>query len=614
MLQQMRSRSLLIWAIVFVCFVVGFLLADTSGLLGLGTTPITPSTAVAKVGGTEVPWLSWQNLSNNLAAQQERQVGRGLTLDERQEIENRAFEQLVGNILLEQEYDRRGITVSDEEVRQAAQQNPPPELLQNPELQTEGRFDSEKYRRLLNSAAARQQGLLLQLESYYRSEIPRAKLFDQLAGDVFLSDDKLWSAYKDQHDSAKVSFVSFDAASVPDSAARVPEAELRTYYDRNKASMERPGRAVLSLLVVPRAITAADSVAARNRVLALRDEIAKGAKFEDVARRESSDTVSGAAGGDLGTTTAGTWVKPFGDAAMALPVGQLSDPVLTQFGYHLIRKSAQKGDSMTLRHILVRITQSDSSATRTDRVADSLSRMAASATNPSQFDSAARALKLTPERVTAFEGQPVISASGRMIPSASAWAFTGSKVGETSDLFDSDEVYVLARLDSLVESGIPSFESARADVERVLLGRKKAESLLPKAREFVAAVTGSDLESAAKSKDIRVQQSELFTRAQFVPGMGRFNEAIGASFTLPVASVSEPIVTDQGVFVIRVDRRVEADRAAWETGKPAQRTDAINAIRQLRVRTFLSELRKSSKIADYRKKLNAAARAQADIS
>src|SRR5688572_30484744 len=112
----MRSKSLLmfIWIFVFGSFVIGFLLLDTSGLLGLGGATITPSTAVAEVNGTEVPWVTWQNLATNLEQQQTQQSGRSLSLDERNRIEDQAFEQLVGSILLDQEYRRRGISVSDQ--------------------------------------------------------------------------------------------------------------------------------------------------------------------------------------------------------------------------------------------------------------------------------------------------------------------------------------------------------------------------------------------------------------------------------------------------------------------------------------------------------------------
>ena len=610
MLQQLRSKSLVIWAIVFVFFVVGFLLADTSGLLGLGSAPITPGTTVATVNGTEIQWLAWQNRANQLAQQQEGQSGRGLSLDERQQIENQAFEEMVGEILLQQEYERRGIRVSDQEVIQAAQQSPPPQLMQSTELQTEGRFDIEKYRRFLRSPAARQQGLLLQLEGYYRSEIPKAKLFDQLAADVFVSDAKLWRTWQDQFDSAAVSFVAFESTSVPDSAVQVPDAEMRRFYNQNRESMERPGRAVLTVLTIPRVVTAADSAATYDRVMALRNEITGGATFEDVARRESADTLSAVQGGDLGLSPADRYAKSFGDAAKALDVGELSQPVRTEFGIHLIRKDSVKGDSLALHHLLIRYHQSDSNAVRTDRRADSLSRIAAAAEEPSRLDSAAKVLGLTPQRLTAFEGEPLTGADGVPIPSVSAWAFTGSQVGEISDLYDSENVYAIARLDTLIDGGIPSFEEAKQDIRQVLIGRQKAQSLVPRATELSNAAAASSLESAAAQQGLKVDSTGLFTRPQFVAGLGRFNAAIGAAFTLPVGAVSKPVVTDQGAFVLRVNRRVEADSAAWLAGKDQQRREAIQAIQQLRVRTFLSELRKSAKIDDRRKQLNAAARAQ----
>lgn len=614
MLQQLRSKSLIIWALVFVFFVVGFLLADTSGLLGLGGGPITPGTTVAEVNGTDINWLAWQNRANQLAQQQEQQAGKSLSLDERQQIENQAFEQMVGEILLQQEYERRGIRVSDQEVVLAAQQSPPPDLMQSPELQTDGRFDIEKYRRLLGSPAARQQGLLLQLEAYYRSELPKAKLFDQLAGDVFVSDAKLWRTYKDQYDSAAVSYVAFDAASVGDSSVQVPESELRAFYEQNKESMERPGRAVLSILTIPRAVTAEDSAATVQRAAGLRSEIVGGSSFEDVARRESADTLSAVQGGDLGVNPIDRFVPSFGNAARALRVGEISQPVKTEYGVHLIRKDSQKGDTLGLHHILLRYHQSDSNAVRTDRKADSLSRIAAAAEDPARLDSAAKVLGLGIEKVVAFEGEPVMSSAGRIIPSVSAWAFMGARPREISDLYDSDDVYVIARLDSLYPGGIPSFEDSRADIRQVLIGRKKAESLVPRADSLAAAAATSTLEAAAQAMGLQVAKTELFTRPQFVSGLGRFTAAIGAAFTLPVGEVSNPIVTDQGTFVLRVDRRIEADSATWAAQKDVQRREAIQAIQQLRVRTFLSELRKTADIDDRRKQLNAAARAQEAIT
>lgn len=610
MLQQMRSSAKWIWLFIVVCFVGVFLFAETSGLLGVGPAQITPGTAVAEVNGVEIPYLNWANLSNQLAQQEERNSGRGLTLDERRRVEDQAFEQLVSSILLEQEYKRRGITVSDQEVIEAAQQSPPPELMQSPDFQTDGRFDIQKYRRFIGSSAARSQGVLIQLENYYRSEIPRAKLFDQLAGDVFVSDAKLWSVYKDMNDSAQVSFVMFDASTVPDSAVKIADSELRAFYDKYKKQLERPGRAVLSIVSVPRTIGPADTVATQRRAEALRNEILAGTSFEDVARRESADTVSGRDGGSLGTGPRGRFVKPFEDAAYALKVGEVSQPVLTQFGYHLIKVDSRKGDTLTMRHILLRVQQSDSSAVVSDRRADSLSRMAASQDRKERLDSAARVLGLIPIKATAIEGEPLMGDNGRAIPSVSAWAFGGPKVGETSELFDSEDGYYVAALDSLFEGGIPTFEQAKDDIRRQLISRKKAESLLPKAQELAKAAAASTLEGAAAAAGLTVTRTEMFTRPQFVAGLGRFNAAVGAAFTLPIGAVSAPLITDQGVYVLRVEKRVDADKAAWEAQKETQRREAISSIQQLRVRTFLNEIRQGAKIEDHRKEINALARQQ----
>ena len=611
MLQSLRSSAKYIFWFILITFVGGFLLAETSGLLGRG---VTPNTTVASVNGRDVPYDLYARVLQNAEQQQSERIGRALTLDERNQVERQAFDQMVAEILLEQEYKRRGIVVSDDEIRQAARLNPPPELLRNAELQTEGQFDPAKYQRFLASPAARQGGLLLQLESYYRSEIPKQKLFEQLASSVYVTDARLWSIYQDQHDSARVSFVALRPESVPDSAVKVTDAELRSYFQAHTEEFERPGRAAVSILSIPRVVSAADSAAVRARLLALRAEIAgatdQAAKFAEVARRESHDSISAANGGSLGGGRRGRFVPAFENAAYALKPGELSQPVVTQFGYHLIRVDSRTGDSLNLRHILLRVEQSDSTASRVDRRADSLTSIAGSSENPAAFDSAAKRLGIPVVRATAIEGDP-LTVNGRYVPSVSAWAFGGARAGESSELFDGEDGYYLARLDTLVEGGKPAFDAVKEDVRRRVVQKKKIERLLPQARQLASAAATSSLESAAKSRGLTVEQSPPFTRVMPVPGLGSLNEAVGAAFSLPVGAVSAPISTDDGVYVLRVDRRVNADRAAFEAQKQAQRTQVMGGLRQQRVRDYLENLRKTADIEDNRKQINAAARSAA---
>ncbi|HEX6050438.1 MAG TPA: peptidyl-prolyl cis-trans isomerase [Gemmatimonadaceae bacterium] len=605
MLQSMRSAAKYIWIFVVVAFVGVFLFTETSGLLG--TAPVTTGTAVAEVNGDDIPYLTWMQAAQQRIQQENEQRGRTLTLDEEEQIRNAVFDELVQSVLLEQEYKRRGIRVTDEEIVQAAQFSPPPQFMQSPELQTDGRFDLEKYQRFLKSATARQQGLYFQLENYYRTEIPRAKLYEQLASQVFVTDDELWQAYRDRYDSARVAFVAFDPASVPDSGITVSDAEIRAYFDRNKAQLERPGRAAVSILSIPRTVSAADSAAVRARALALRDEIVNGTPFEDVAKRESADTISGSQGGSLGRGPKGRFVEAFETAAFALQPGQVSQPVETQFGVHLIKVDAKKADTIDVRHILLRFQQSDSSATRTDRKADSLANIAASQDSPARFDSAAKVLNLSPARGVAIEGEP-LTVAGNYVPSVSAWAFSGVKVGETSELFDADGGYVLARLDSLIQGGVPTLEDAREEIRRRLMTTKKLERLEAQAKAFATAAASSTMESAAAAQNLTVTKSEPFARDGFVPGMGRLNQAIGAAFSLPIGAVSAPIRTNDAVIVLRVDQRVDADRKAWEEQKTTQRIQVLQRLRQQRIQAFMQQLRESADIEDNRKQLAAQAR------
>ena len=607
MLQAMRASAKYIWIIIVVLFIGGFLLAQTSGLLG--RAPVTPTTAVASVNGEDILATTWYQTSQNLEQQATQANNASISLDERQRLQDQAFNQLVSEALLRQEYKRRGITVTDDEILQAARYSPPPQLAQSPDLQTDGQFDMAKYQRFLQSPMAKEQGLLMQLEQYYRNEIPKEKLFDQVAGDVYVSDEALWGRWQDTHDTAQVSFVGFEPDRIPDADVKVSDDEIRSYYDTHKKLFERSGHAKVSIIMIPRTVTPADSAAVRAHALALRARIIGGEKFADVARAESADSVSAAAGGSLGSGPKGRFVAPFEAAAAALKPGEISQPVLTQFGYHIIKLDARKGDTLTISHILLRIQQSDSAASRTDRRADSLARLAASTDIPAKFDTAARALQIPILRADAIEGN-ALTVNGQYIPSVGPWAFEGAKPGETSELFDADDGYYLARLDSLTPGGTLSLDQAKRDITTFLVRQKKIDALIPQATNYAKVAAASSLEQAAKLMGLQVIQSKPFTRVTGVPELAQVPEAIGAAFTLPLHAVSAPIKGSGGVVVERVDNRIPANRAAFDAQKENLRQQELQQLRQQRVRDFLTNLRAVAKITDKRKQVEASSRRQ----
>lgn len=132
----------------------------------------------------------------------------------------------------------------------------------------------------------------------------------------------------------------------------VADADIQKYYDEHKNEYETV--AARHILVkfkgspVPQRegkpeLTEEQALAKVNE---LKKQLAAGGDFAAIAKAESDDTGSGNNGGELGSFSRGQMVPAFEEAAFKLPVGQVSDPVKTQFGYHLIRVDKHESKSI----------------------------------------------------------------------------------------------------------------------------------------------------------------------------------------------------------------------------------------------------------------------------
>ena len=126
------------------------------------------------------------------------------------------------------------------------------------------------------------------------------------------------------------------------------DAALRAYYDAHKQDWDEvKARHILIRMQGSRVplreghkeLTEAEALAKANEV---RAKIIAGAKFEDQAKIESDDTGSGENGGDLGTFGAGQMVPEFDEVVFKAPVGQVTEPIKTAYGYHLILVEERK--------------------------------------------------------------------------------------------------------------------------------------------------------------------------------------------------------------------------------------------------------------------------------
>lgn len=593
MMQAFRNSAKPVVYLITITF-LAWLVVDLSGITGNGG--VLTKTNVGSINGTAVDARIYQQAVQQAITQRQQETGHSLGLEETEQVRNDVWEQFVQNAVVTDQIEKRHLSVGTDEIADAIRNVPPQEVRTLPDFQTGGTFDLRKYQSWLSSPVG--QSAVPMLEARYRGEILQSKLLRNVTADVFLSDAAMWERYRDQHEQVRISLTAIIARNaVPDSAVSVTQAEIEAYYAAHKDEFKRPRTAFLSFVAVPRRIDASDTAAALQHTRDLRAEIIAGAPFAEVAKRESADTGSARLGGDLGEFAKGAMAAPFDKAVFSLPLNTLSEPILTDFGFHLLEVTKRTGDKATARHILIPIELAGAHRDLVDGQADTLERLAAEHLDPASLDTAARALKVPIGQSGPVQEGTRVLLGTYVIPDAGVWAFQ-AKVGETSPVIDGDAAFYVFRLDSLQSAGTPPLASVQRGVTSVVMDAKKEAKAKAIGVELERRLTiGLQLPEASKALGLPNREFALFSRVNppiTVP------EVIGAAFGTPKGKPSPVIESPDGLYVIEVLEHVPADSAAFNRDKEQLRADMVRAARQERVRQYLAALRADAKIKDER--------------
>ncbi len=596
MLRSMRRNTKIIMLVVAIAF-VGLMVFQWGMDISGRSTPGAVG-EVGSVNGTKISYQVWTQTFRNLTDQAREQKGSALNDLEIDYIEDETWNQLVTQILIDQELNRLGIAVTDDEVRAAFQMYPPPWLANNELFQTDGQFDFEKYRAFFSSPAV-DPLLLRQIEEYYRSVLPRSRLYEEITSGIYVADSELWSIYRDRNERVRVSYVVFDPETrVDDSEVSVTDAEMRAYYQANRQDFRQPPTAVVALVLLDRVAGPADTAAALQRASALRQQIVDGADFSELARANSADQASAPQGGDLGWFGRGDMTPAFEQAAFALAPGAVSEPVLTPFGYHIIKVEEKEGERVRAAHILVRIELAGESEERLLAKVDALERVALR----SGLEEAVDSVGATSRQVTLSEGSSFVPGLGSFAP-ATDWAFHDSTlVGEVSPIYETDEGFAVLELVDRSAERYLTFEDAEASIRRRMANEKKIETARWQAEQVAEEFAqGKTLEEVAAEHGATVQSTDFFTRLEFVPGLGQYNEVIGTAFGTEAGRIAGPAESDGRLYFVRVDERVEANRDEFEASKETMRAQLTMQRRELAVDEWLADVREQADIKDWRR-------------
>ncbi|HEX9727575.1 MAG TPA: SurA N-terminal domain-containing protein [Gemmatimonadales bacterium] len=601
MMRTLRGSAKWIMGVVAFFFVGWMIYGYGMDITGRGST--APD-VIARVNGEKISATAFYAAVRNEQERIRQEYGSApVTLADQRALEDQVLEQLVQAALMRQEYRRRGIRVSDEEIVAAARTSPLPELVNATQFQTDGQFDMEKYQRFVSSSVDPE--FLRAIEARYREELPRIKLYEQITAGTFVSDAKLWQQYRDERDSVTATVLAlFPGSLVPDSAVTLGDRDVEQYFRAHRDDFERPATAFLSYVTVSRVAVASDTAAALQRALGARAEIVAGAEFADVAARESSDTVSAATGGDLGDVPRGRFIPVFEEAALALRPGEISQPVQSQFGFHVIKLESKSDSSIHPHHILIPIELAGDHLNEVESRADTLDLFAAEQDDPAALDDVAEQLAIPVETATPlFAGNRLLIGSD-FVADAAVWAFGSVTLGQLSPVIETDMAYYVFRLDSLTPAGVPPLEDVRVQVRRTALRAAKLDRTRQLAREISQEVTsGISLEDAAARRGLTTSMIGPFTRYAPPPEFQGAPRAAGAAFALGVGEVSSPVYTDIATFFVRPIRKVLADSATFTTEADARRVPAMQTAQQQRWRLALESLRRDANVVDLRDEL-----------
>lgn len=309
--------------------------------------PLTASnsSAAALVNGEEISLRDF-NLTYAMQTQYFRSQGQSLpaSLAKQIGLPNRVLEQMIDLELLSQAAIQHGLTPSDAELRT--------QIHKDPNFQVDGKFDFARYQEVLKNYYRKSPP---DYEAELRKRLAAGKMLDLVANGASVSDDEVKARYFQQGNKAKATFVRFAPSMFVADVAEPTPAErsayeashakdLQAYYDANKAQFHQPERvrARHILIQVEKSATQADKDAALAKAQKIRGELVAGKDFAAAAKEYSDDKGSKDKGGELGLNERGSWVKEFADAAFSLKPNEISQPVLSPFGYHLIQVEEKK--------------------------------------------------------------------------------------------------------------------------------------------------------------------------------------------------------------------------------------------------------------------------------
>lgn len=510
-----------------------------------------------------------------------------------------------------------------------------------PAFKREGRFDQQTY-----EATVRNRGMSVAgFEQDVRQDLVLSQLRSGVTDSAFVTEYALRERVRLQNQQRSLAYLRIPATQYRD-RIEVSEDDLRAFYDENTALYATPERVKLNYLLLDAAglsgfievteealesyfidhraefvgreeramrhilistspgADAAELAEAASRAIALRDQIAANADFAELAKANSDDPGSAQNGGDLGWVERGVMVPAFEEAAFSLSVGEVSEPVKTDFGYHLIQVTDIRGASQAeFADVRDEVESAYRRFEAESLYFDYAERLAESAyENASSLMPAAEALGLEIQTTDWFvrDGElPGVLSSPKV--KNSAFADDVLIEGHNSELIEIDsQTAVVIRIAEHEPAGTRPFDANRAAIEEDFLRRESSKLAEAEGEQLIERLKSGEesLNAVAGARGWQSDQVDNvgMTDAALPP------EVSARAFSMPAPTGEGPrftgvLANDGDYFVVELQRVEGGDLASLdEAERDALQRRLEGQIASEQLGYFNSSLRSDAKI------------------
>lgn len=536
MLQTIRDNSQGVIAKVIIGFIIGiFALFGAESIVG----GFLQGNGVASVNGEEITEQELSVSIQNVMAS----IGSNLETIDEELIREVALNQLIEDKLLMQAAQDAGMIVSSDSLDR--------EIIRNPQFQINGQFDNDLARRTMAS-----QGFTPQS---YRQALADRMMLGQLAN-AYAASDFVTESDLERIAALQTQTRDFRYLTIPLGTRTVGEeisdADLRDYYDNNQSMFTVPEQVTVDYVMLDKdAIfeeievaesdiraqydaevgqAAADIEKRVSHILfdvsegeesavaaaqAVKDRIDAGESFEDLAAEVSIDTASGEVGGDIGYTDGSVFPDAVESALLSMEVGDVSAPVVSEFGVHLIKLTElDAAEVATFEESAERIERELKQTEVDNTYFSRLETLSNLAFETFDLQSISDELGLEVQTSSAFGttgGSSVVTSDQRVIDASFSDEVLNQDLNsDTIELSDTQAVVI--HLNNHQPQQVQPFDEVRSEIAVTLRRDLERERTAEIGREILAALeAGEDVSDRIEAEGARWEERLNVQRNQF---------------------------------------------------------------------------------------------------